>query len=274
MLYQKFDLWEKYPEATLTAYVCGQDFEVTPRPAVVICPGGGLTVVSPRESEPIARRFFGEGMNTYVLNYSIGERAKGYTTLIQVALAIKLVRERAEIDNTDPKKIYVMGFSAGGYLAASAGTLWNIPEVRDALGISAGNAPEGINRPDGMILCYPVITAGKYCNSSGTIRRISGHSEFTEDDIKRFSLELHVDSTTPPAFIWHTFTDRSVSVHNSLLFASALAEVGVPFEAHIFPQGPHGLSLCNEQTAKGRPDFIVPHAEIWTELAVKWIKEC
>ena len=83
-----------------------------------------------------------------------------------------------------------------------------------------------------------------------------------------------MDSTTPPAFIWHTFEDRSVSIHNSLLFASALAEAGVPFEAHIFPQGPHGLSLCNEQTNKGNPNYSVPHAEIWVDLAVKWIKEC
>ena len=272
MLHQKFKLSDEYPEAVLTSYVCEQDIEASPRPAVVICPGGGYSIVSPREAEPIARRFFGEGINTYVLNYSVGERAKDNAPLIQVALAIKMVRERAVLDNTDPHKIFVMGFSAGGHLAASAGIFWNSPIVRDAIGVSAGNVPEGINRPEGMILCYPVITAGKYANV-GTIRRVSGHQELTEDDIEKFSLERHIDSTTPPAFIWHTVTDKTVPVQNSLLLASALAEAGISFEAHIFPNGPHGLALCNEQTSKGRPEFELPKVEIWSELAVKWIKE-
>ena len=213
MLYQKFHLSEKYPEATLTAYVCEQAFEVSPRPAIVVCPGGAYKIVSDREGEPIARRFFGEGMNVYLLNYSVGDKAKDYAPLIQAALAIKLVRERAALDHTDPCKIYVMGFSAGGHLAASAGTLWNLSVVRDALGISAEGAPEGINRPDGMILCYPVITAGKYAHV-GSICNVSGHRELTAEDKSNFSLELHVDKTTPPAFIWHTFTDRTVSVQN------------------------------------------------------------
>lgn len=273
MLYQKFDLWEEYPEATLTAYVCEQDLEVAPRPAIVVCPGGGYGFVSEREAEPIVRKFFGAGMNAYLLNYSVKERAKDYAPLIQVAKAIKLVRERAAIDNTDPKKIYVIGFSAGGHLAASSGTLWNLPVVRDALGITSGEAPEGINRPDAMILCYPVITVGKYTHK-GTAMNVSGHEVLTEDDIKRFSLELNVDSTTPPAFLWHTAADKSVPVQNSIMFASALAEAGVPFEAHIFPHGAHGLSLANSETAVGQDYYLVPHTEIWPDLALKWIKEC
>ncbi len=272
MLHQKFKLSEEYPEAFLTSYVCERDIEISPRSAVVICPGGGYTIVSPREAEPVARRFFGEGMNVYVLNYSVGERAKYNVPLIQAALAIKLVRERAELDNTDPQKIFVIGFSAGGHLAASAGIFWNMPILRDAMGISEGRAPEGINRPDGMILCYPVITAEKYANV-GTIRRVSGHQELTEDDVEKFSLERHIDSTTPPAFIWHTVTDKTVPVQNSLLLASALAEAGISFEAHIFPKGPHGLSLCNEQTSNGRPEFELPQVEVWADLAVRWIKE-
>lgn len=275
MFYQKFNLWDEYPEATLTAYVCEQNVKVNPRPAVIVCPGGGYSFVSPREAEPIVRRFFGEGMNAYLLNYSIKERAKDYAPLIQVAKAIKLVRERAAVDNTNPQKIYVIGFSAGGHLAASAGTLWNLPVVRDALGISSGEAPEGINRPDGMILCYPVITVGKYTHA-GTAKNVSGRSdicELTEDDIKKFSLELNVDSTTPPTFLWHTVEDKTVPIQNSIMFASALAEAGIPFEAHIFPKGPHGLALCNNDTDEGNSGMNIPHAEVWAELAVKWIKD-
>ena len=278
MFYQKFSLSEKYPEASLTAYVCDALTKVDPRPTVIVCPGGGYGGLSPREAEPIVRRLFGEGFNVYLLEYSVGSRAKDYAPLIEAALAIKLVRQRAAEDNTDPKKIYIMGFSAGGHLAASAGTLWNIPVVRDAVGVTSGECEEGINRPDGMILCYPVITTGKYTHK-GTALRINGHSAeeelsaLTPEEAERFSLELHVDSTTPPAFIWHTFADASVPLQNSLLFMSALAEAKVPFEAHVFPEGVHGLSLCNKETWEGSSRLLQPHAECWAELAVKWIKD-
>lgn len=281
MLYKEFMLSERYPDASLTAYVCDQipadsgisaDCPCAPRPAVIVCPGGGYGYLSEREAEPIVRRFFGMGMNTYLLEYSINENAKNYAPLIEAALAIKLVRERAAEDNTDPHKVYIIGFSAGGHLAASSGILWNIPEVRKAVGVTDGSAPEGINRPDGMILSYPVITGGEYTHK-GTIQRASGHVELTEEDVERFSLERHVDSTTSPAFIWHTFSDTCVPVENSLLLMQAMAKHKVPFEAHIFPEGPHGLSLCNKETWVEKEAMLVPHAETWSELAIKWIKD-
>ena len=272
MFYQKFNLSEKYPDATLTAYVCENDYKVDPRPAVIVCPGGGYMNLAPREAEPIVRHFFGKGMNCYLRMYSMGDKAKDYAPLIEASLAVKMVRERAEADNTDPKKIYILGFSAGGHLAASTGTLWNLPEVRDAVGVTDGSAPEGINRPDGMILCYPVITAGKYTHL-GSAQRVSGKEELSEEDIRKFSMELNVDPTTPPTFIWHTFSDKTVPVMNTLMFANALAEAKVPFECHIFPEGVHGLALCNEDTCEGKAGLIVPHAEVWADLAVKWIRD-
>lgn len=272
MFYQKFNLSEKYPDASLTAYVCDPLPKVDPRPAIIVCPGGGYANLAPREAEPIVRRFFGEGFNVYLLTYSVGEKAKDFAPLIEAALAIKLVRERAAEDNSNPNKIYILGFSAGGHLAASAGTLWNIPEVRDAVGINSGEASEGINRPDGMILCYPVITMNEYTHK-GSAQRVSGHDVLTEEDMATFSLERRVDSTTPPTFIWHTFTDKTVPVQNSIFFISALANAGVPFEAHIFPQGVHGLALCNKETWEGKDNLLVPHTECWAELAVKWIKD-
>lgn len=281
MFYKEFTLSERYPDASLTAYVCDRipedsgisaDCPCAPRPAVIVCPGGGYGFLSGREAEPIVRRFLGMGMNAYLLKYSINENAKNYAPLIEAALAIKFVRERAAEDNTDPDKVYIIGFSAGGNVAASAGILWNIPEVREAIGVADGSVPEGINRPNGMILAYPVITGGEYTHR-GTIQRASGHSELTEEDVERFSLERHVDSTTSPAFIWHTFSDTCVPVENSLLLMQAMAKHKVPFEAHIFPEGPHGLSLCNKETWIERDTMLVPHAEIWSELAIKWIKE-
>lgn len=272
MFYKTFSLSEEYPEATLTAYVCDPLPEVAPRPAVIVCPGGGYGMLSPREAEPIVRRMWGEGFNVYLLMYSIGTRAANFAPLIQAALAIKMVRQRAAEDNSDPKKIYIMGFSAGGHLAASAGTMWNLPVVRDAVGVSSGKCPEGINRPDGMILCYPVITMGEFTHK-GTSQRVSGHEVLTEDDIQTFSIEKHIDETTPPAFIWHTFTDTTVPVQNSILLMSAMAAAKVPFEAHIFPEGVHGLALCNKETSTDPVKHIIPHVEIWAELAAKWVKD-
>ncbi len=272
MLYQKFSLSEKYPDASLTAYVCDPLPAVPARPAVIVCPGGGYNILSPREAEPVVRRFFGEGMNVYLLKYSVGEGACGLAPLIEASLAVKLVRQRAAEDNTDPEKIYILGFSAGGHLAASTGILWNIPQVRDAVGVTSGESPEGINRPNGMVLCYPVITAGKYTHL-GSIKRVSGHEQPTDEDIQMFSLEKHVDSTTPPAFIWHTFSDKSVPVWNSLLLMNAMAEAKISFESHIFPEGPHGLSLANKETCEGRGELLNPHAAPWASLAVKWIRD-
>ena len=272
MLYQIFSLSEKYPDASLTAYVCDREPAVAPRPALIVCPGGGYGNLSPREAEPVVRRFWSEGFNVYLLRYSINENAKNFAPLIQAALAIKLVRKRAEHDNSDPKKVFIMGFSAGGHVAGSAGTMWNIPVVRDAVGVTDGSAPEGINRPDGMILCYPVITAGKFTHK-GSAQRVSGHEQLTQEDIDTFSLEKHVDATTPPTFIWHTFTDTVVPVQNSLMFMSALLDADVPFEAHVFPEGPHGLSLCNYESFDNKPHMIAPHVECWAELAAKWIKD-
>ena len=277
MILQKLSLGDEYPEASLTAYVCDQQMPCAPRPAIVICPGGGYSSLSPREGEPIIRRFLSEGFNAYLLEYSVGEKAGNYAPLIEAARAIKLIRQRASEDNTDSKKVFIMGFSAGGHLAASAGTLWNIPVVRDAVGVTDGECKEGINRPDGMVLCYPVITGYKYTHEGSVLTfngraRSEGFDTLTDEERKRFSLELHVDSTTSPAFIFHTVEDKVAKIQNSLIFMSALSEAQVPYEAHIFPEGPHGLALCNQDTMVGNPKMLNPYAECWAELAAKWMK--
>ncbi len=273
MIFETAGLWDEHPEARLTVYTADmtKELNLPPRAAVIVCPGGGYHFLSSREAEPIAFRFLAEGMNAFILTYGVGENSRGGAPLIEAALAIKFVRENAEKYNTDPGRVFICGFSAGGHLAAWSGTDWNSPAVRDAVGVSSGKCPEGINRPDGMILCYPVITAGIGAHR-GSIKNLSGHDELTEEDVARYSLEKHVDGTTCPAFIWHTFSDGTVPVRNSIAMQAALAEAGVPFEAHIFPKGSHGLSLCNEFTSTGRESMISPGCEIWMDLAVKWIK--
>ena len=253
-------------EATLTALCYPPMFDktkVSPRRAIIVCPGGGYNGLAPREADPIAVQFLAAGFATFILYYSVKENATNYQPLKEVALAVKYVREHAEEYNVDPAYVFTCGFSAGGHLAASAGVLWNSPVLDEVL----GDAPKGINRPTGMILSYPVITAGKWAHK-GSIANLCGTKEFTKEEGDRFSLELHVDETTCPAFIWHTFADNGVPVQNALLMADAMTKARVPFELHIFPEGRHGLSTCTELV--GTP---LPHNECWMELAIRWVKD-
>ena len=262
-------LTEKYPTATLTAYVPAANPKVAPRPAVVICPGGGYSFISPREAEPIARKFLGAGMNAYVLRYTTKEDAANYAPLIQAALAIKLVRERAEEDNTDPTQVYIVGFSAGGHLAASLGILWHINEVYEAV-----DMPFGYNKPAGMMLNYPVITgSGKEYSHYGSFKNLFCTENVSDEQLYRASLENHVDERSVPAFIFHTSTDKLVPVQSALRLADAYAEKRMPFELHIYPNGPHGMALANEITSVGNRDFIDPAMEKWIENAVVWSKK-
>lgn len=271
MLYETVQIWDKHPEATLTSYVLTSDDELRypPLPTVLVCPGGGYSYLSSREAEPIAIQFLKEGYNVFVLMYSVGAGAADYTPAIEVALAIKYIRDNAEKYNVDPDRLFTCGFSAGGHLAASSGVFWKHPAVRAEL----GDCPVDIARPTATILSYPVITGGEFAHKN-SICRLAGRadkSELTEEDIYKFSLENHVDTDTPPAFLWHTFEDQVVPVQNSLMYASALREKNVPFELHIFPKGPHGLALSNDLTgANVKP---VPHCACWVELAVKWLRD-
>lgn len=258
-----------YEDATLTPICISNygDLKQTPRRAVIVCPGGGYGMLSEREAEPIATQFLAAGFQTFILRYTVGEGAKDFQPLRQAALAIRYVRDNAEKYNIDPNYLFVCGFSAGGHLAGSTGILWDIPELAD---IREGR-PEGYTRPNGMILCYPVITAGELSHQH-SIQRLCGTKEPTEEQRNRFSLEKHVNETTPPAFIWHTFPDNCVPVQNSLMLADAMVAAHVPFELHIFPKGAHGLALCNEQTASGNEKSIILHNAHWVELAIRWAK--
>ncbi len=270
MLHKRFILDDRYPDCRLTTYVCDDrpELKMPKRRAMIVLPGGGYRFLSDRENEPIVKLFLFGGTNVFELDYSVAPNASNYVPLIEIALAVKHVREHAEEYNIDPDYVFVCGFSAGGHLAASSGILWNIPEVRAAL----GDCPEGINRPTGMVLCYPVITAGPKAHR-GSIDNLCGDKNAPDEVRKKYSLELYVDETTAPAFIWHTFADQSVPVENSLMLADAMVKHHVPFELHIFPEGAHGLSLANEETWCGGANKLLPHVQCWAELAIKWVMD-
>lgn len=231
----------------------------TVRPCVVILPGGGYVFLSDREADPPAMAFFAKGFQVFLLRYSICDAATGLRPLVDAALTVRRIRANSAEWNAFPDKIAVCGFSAGGHLAASLGTLWNSPELNIKIG------PSDISsRPDALILGYPVITAGEYAHE-GSIRTISG-GEPTQWQKDFYSLENHVSPSTPPAFLWHTQEDASVPVENTLLFAAALRRAGVPFECHIFQKGSHGLSMCNAETGLENP-----HDASWFPLCAQWL---
>ena len=269
MIYETIQLGE-FQEATLTPICITPTAELAqaPRRAVIVCPGGGYHFLSDREAEPIATQFLAAGFATFILRYGIGENAADYRPLKHAALAIRYVREHAADFNVDPAYIFTCGFSAGGHLAASAGVLWDSPVLDELL----AGAPRDVARPTGMILSYPVLTTGEYTHE-GSTQNLCGTKTPTAEQRDAFSLEKHVKATTPPAFLWHTFNDTVVPVQNSLFFAEAMTKAGVPFEMHIFPAGPHGLALCNEQTWHGNPLQISPAAERWIELAIRWARD-
>ena len=237
------------------------------RDALLVIPGGGYgCVCADREGEPIALEFVQKGMASFVLHYSVGEMAKFPRPLIEASLAIKHIKDNAERYNINPDRVFVTGFSAGGHLTASIGTLWHLPEIYDAI-----DMPYGYNKPTGIIPVYPVISTHTPTHL-GSFYNILGTTEPTQEELDRYSLELHVDQRSAPASIVHTSTDEAVPVQNALCFAGAYANAGMPFELHVFKAAPHGIALANEITECGTPQWINPSAENWTSLARLWMK--
>ncbi len=255
-------------DITLTTYISNDEPELKmpPRPAIVVIPGGGYRFTSDREAEPIAKMFIAAGFQAFILRYSVQKKALFPRPLVEASRAVVHVRENAEAYNVDPDKVFVIGFSAGGHLAASLGTLWH----KDFAKASPDMKP-GMNRPTGMILSYPVITSGPFAHR-GSFNNILGEKATDEEALRAYSLEWQVDENTVPTYIWHTTTDTTVPVENTLMFMQALAAHKIPFEAHIFPKGPHGLSLANEQTGCGNPALIVPDVAQWIYEAIDWTK--
>lgn len=241
------------------------------RPAVIVCPGGGYSHRADKEGEPIVMQFLAAGFHGFVLDYSVDPN-RFPTALLELASAVSLVRAHSREWYVDPEKIFVCGFSAGGHLAGSLGVFWNREFVGAKLGLSAEQV-----RPSGMILSYPVISSGPFghqrsfdCLLGTEADEVRADEAFTREGM---SLETQVSEDTVPAFLWHTVEDGAVPVENSLTFALALKEHGVPFEMHIYPYGRHGLALANEETAGGEEDRIIPAVQTWTGLACRWVRE-
>ena len=252
----------------------------TKKPCVVLCPGGAYAFTSDREAEPVALRFLAQGIHVVILRYSVAPSVFP-AALLELALTVKYVRSAARDYDIDTDKIITMGFSAGGHLVASYGNFWRTKQVANLLGLYPQTDPNmplsraeqeafsEVLRPNAQILGYPVITSGPYAHRD-SFENLLGPNH-SEAQLERLSLENTVNENTPPTFIWHTQSDEAVPVENSLFFVSALQEVGIPTEFHMFPKGPHGMSLADATTAI-KPDQIDPHVAVWMDLAVRYVK--
>lgn len=254
---------EKAP--TLTAYILDKKYlgDVTwkVRPAVIICPGGAYGFVSPREAEPIAMSYCAAGFHAFVLDYSIAPTGWP-AACCELSKSVAYVRGIADEYGIDKDRIIVCGFSAGGHLAASIGVHYDKEVVKKFSNVTGEE-----NKPNGMILSYPVITDDLEKTHMGTYENFV---EGREEAAKFFGLEHYVTAETPKTFIWHTYTDDCVPVENSLKFASALCEHKVSTEMHIFEKGQHGLSLGSKLTASD-PGGVVPCVYPWMQLSIDWI---
>lgn len=226
------------------------------QPAIILCQGGAYTHKAQHEGEPIARYLNTIGINVFIVNYRVAPYKYPYP-FMDLQRAIRFVRYNCDEYNIDPDKIGVMGFSAGGHLAAASC-------VHFDLGKSDEEESDEIDkiscRPDISILCYPVITLlGEYAHKRSGPNLLG--EDASQELYEYMCPEKHVKDNTPPAFIWATATDNSVPFQNSLMYAEALKEKDVEFELHIFPRGRHGLGLLDEE----------PYVQRWAGLCREFL---
>lgn len=223
--------------------------------AVVVCPGGGYQVLAAHEADPIAAWLNGLGVTAVVLRYRLAPDSRHPAMLEDAARAIRTTRAHAQDWGVDPARVAILGFSAGGHLASTAGTHFD-----------AGNpaAPDPVDRqssrPDRMILLYPVISMREPHTHAGSKRNLLG-ADPAPELVAALSNETQVRPDTPPTFLAHTDADTVVPAENPLLFALALRQAKVPVELHLFERGPHGLGL-------GRGDFAFNE---WPQLCARWL---
>ncbi|SDC81808.1 alpha/beta hydrolase [Paenibacillus amylolyticus] len=222
--------------------------------AVIVCPGGGYGFLADHEGAPIAELLNRAGISAFVLKYRVAPHQHP-APITDGQRAIRYVRAHAERYGINPAKIAVLGFSAGGHLTATLGTLYDEgqPDHEDPIERQS-------SRPDRVILCYPVITMESY-GHAGSRENLLG-SDATAEQIKAFSAEQQVRADAPEAFIWHTSADQAVPVENSLRYALALGEHGIPYDLHVFEKGSHGLGLAEDNHA----------IRVWSDLCLTWLK--
>lgn len=220
--------------------------------SIVVLPGGGYGGLAGHEGKDYALWLNQSGITAFVLKYRLGSAGYRHPVMLNdAARAIRTVRSHALEWKLDPKRIGIMGSSAGGHLASTVLTHFD-----DGKSDATDEIEKQSSRPDLGILCYAVITMGEFTHQ-GSKNNLLGKNP-SEDLVKLLSNELQVTAQTPPTFLWHTAEDGAVPVENSLMFATALHKAKVPFELHVYQKGNHGIGLAN-----GHP---------WTHECLTWLK--
>ena len=240
------------------------EMKIQKRPIILICPGGGYHKVSYREGEPLAMHFLSLGYHACVLQYSVSPEAFYPTQLLEVTESVRQIHEHAKEWYIDTKKIVLAGASAGGHLAANYCAFWK----REFL-VEKSGMPREMLKPRGLILCYPVITSDPKYAHMPSFQNLLGDT--VEEEAWNLSLDHQITDPMPPCFIWHTATDQTVPLPNSLLLAMALWKAGIPVELHVYPEGIHGLSLANElvECLDGRG--VQEECTSWISLVDTWL---
>ena len=231
--------------------------------SIIIIPGGGYSIVGFNlEGVPATQRFIQEGVTVFILKYRLpttkNANFKHPVPLMDAQRAIKLVRYHAETFQIDPNRIGIMGFSAGGHLASTAGTWFNTPVKTD------GEIGKINCRPDFMMLIYPVITTQAQGISHSCPKALIGKNS-EPDLLKKLSNELNVTANTPPTFLAHAKDDRSVPPENSILFHDALKKHGVTTTLKLYETGGHFSGFFNKEAGHD--------ALNWMDDCIKWLDE-
>ena len=224
--------------------------------SVIICPGGGYGLLAiDSEGYDVAKRLNEMGVTAFVLKYRLpndqSQVDKTITPLLDAQQALRLVRQQAAKYRLNPERIGLMGFSAGGHLAAWAGTSFAHPA-------GSNPGPESV-RPAFLVLVYPVISFSDTLRHAGSRDNLLGKTP-SAGQIRQYSNELQVSAQTPPTFLVHAEDDKAVPVNNSIVFYQACLRHGVPAEMHLYPKGGHGFGLNNATT----PDR-------WTDRLRNWL---
>ncbi len=262
---QTFKLWENgtpganpdynseynFPETTVDWYPAEGN---EPKGCVVVCPGGAYVMRAEHEGKGYAEYLNANGYHAFVVNY----RVTPYHHPVEMAdahRAVRFARFNAEKFGIKPDKIAIMGSSAGGHLAISASEHFDY-------GKPDGDEIDAVScRPDGTILCYPVVSLVEPYSHFGSRHNLLGNPCEEELAVK-LSGEKSVREDMAPVFIWHTFADEAVPIENSLYLAAALRAKNIPTELHVFPYGAHGLGLSPQNA----------HVAQWGPLMLNWLK--
>lgn len=222
---------------------------------VMVCPGGGYGHLAAHEGETIGAFFAGHRISAAVLKYRIAPRYQHPAPLTDISRAMRTLRHRAAEWKIDPDRLAVMGFSAGGHLASTLSTHFDLGDAASSDAIERHSS-----RPNASVLCYPVITLQGPSVHTGSRANLIG-KDAPQHLIDALSNDLHVTSQTPPTFLFHTVDDAAVPVENALLYANALRTNKVSFEMHLYETGRHGVGLASD----------LPRLAGWSDLLLAWL---